>query len=98
MEAGLLVFVAALIRGSSLALAGAVLIVGGFASFAAQIRRTAKRRLPRPPALPARDWSTWQTHAALLWLLIAARWVWRRVQGFQPICASRSAGSTAWQG
>jgi hypothetical protein len=28
--------------------------------------------MPRPPKLPARDWSTWQTHTALLWLIVAA--------------------------
>lgn len=37
-----------------------------------QIRRTLAHRVPRPPALPRRDWSTWQTHTALVWLLIAA--------------------------
>ncbi len=29
------------------------------------------RRLPRPPALPARDWSAWQVHMAFGWLLVA---------------------------
>lgn len=27
--------------------------------------------MPRPPALPRRDWSTWQAHGALGWLLAA---------------------------
>jgi hypothetical protein len=72
IEGGLLVVVAALIRGSAWLPLGGLLIVAGLASFVAQIRRTLKRRLPRPPALPLRDWSTWQTHAALLWLVAAA--------------------------
>jgi hypothetical protein len=41
-------------------------------SFVAQIRRTVRHRLPRPPALPRRDWSTWQAHASFVWLLVAA--------------------------
>lgn len=72
IEAGLVLLVITLIRGSDLAVGGALLILGGFGSFVVQIRRTLKRRMPRPPALPARDWSTWQTHAALVWLLVAA--------------------------
>ncbi len=40
-------------------------------SFVVQIRRTLAHRVPRPPALPRRDWSTWQTHTALFWLLLA---------------------------
>ena len=47
------------------------LVVGGLGAFVAQIRTIVKRRLPRPPALPRRDWSTWQTHVAFLWLLVA---------------------------
>lgn len=50
---------------------GGGLVAAGFASFAVQIRRTLQHRMPRPPALPRRDWSTWQTHLALLWLLVA---------------------------
>lgn len=51
---------------------GALLIVGGVASFGMQVRGMLTQRLPRPPALPARDWSTWQVHAAFIWLLVAA--------------------------
>lgn len=71
IEAGLAVLVLALIQQAGWLLAGTGLIVAGLASFVAQIRRTLKHRLPRPPALPRRDWSTWQTHTALLWLLVA---------------------------
>ncbi|MEX1129838.1 MAG: hypothetical protein WEB50_14810 [Vicinamibacterales bacterium] len=71
IESGLTVLVAALLAGPAWVPLGAVLITGGLASFVVQIRLTLKRRLPRPPALPRRDWSTWQTHAALLWLVIA---------------------------
>ena len=72
LEGGLAVLVTALIARASWTLAGAGLIVAGLASFVVLIRRTLKHRLPRPPALPARDWSTWQTHAAFAWLLVAA--------------------------
>ena len=72
IEAGLAVLVIALIRGSDFVWAGAFLVVTGLASFVMQIRRTVAHRLPRPPALPSRDWSTWQTHAAFVWLLVSA--------------------------
>lgn len=50
---------------------GALMIVGGAVSFAVRIRRMLSRRLPPPPASPARDWSTWQVHSAFIWLLVA---------------------------
>lgn len=72
IEAGLAVLMCALLARPGIAWAGALLILAGFVSFVAHIRRTAARRLPRPPALPRRDWSTWQAHAAFVWLLVAA--------------------------
>jgi hypothetical protein len=47
----------------------ALVIVAGFVSFSVVMRSTVRRRMPRPPALPQRDWSAWQAHAALGWLL-----------------------------
>lgn len=72
IEAGLAVLALALMRGSGWLPLGTILIVAGLASFVAQIRGIVRRKLPRPPALPRRDWSTWQAHAAFLWLLVAA--------------------------
>ncbi len=71
LETGLIVVAWALVSGSAWLPLGAMLIAGGFGSFVTMIRRTLKRRLPRPPALPSRDWSVWQSHAAMLWLLVA---------------------------
>ena len=71
MESGLAVLVVALLLGPAWVPAGALLITLGLVSFVIQIRRTLARRVPRPPALPRRDWSTWQTHTALFWLLVA---------------------------
>jgi hypothetical protein len=71
IESGLVVVLATLLTGSAGLAAGAALIVGGLASFVVQIRLTLAHRLPRPPALPRRDWSTWQAHTALLWLVFA---------------------------
>jgi hypothetical protein len=71
IESGLAVLVVTLLAAPAWVPAGALLITGGLVSFVMQIRRTLAHRVPRPPALPRRDWSTWQTHTALLWLLIA---------------------------
>jgi hypothetical protein len=71
IEGGLAVLMMALLAWPSWTGAGALLIVAGLVSFVMHVRRTAAARLPRPPALPRRDWSTWQTHVAFLWLLVA---------------------------
>ena len=72
IEAGLGVVFVALLRGVGSLLIGALLIVAGIASFVAQVRRILKTKKPRPPALPVRDWSTWQTHGAFAWLIVTA--------------------------
>jgi hypothetical protein len=72
IESGVVLLVVLLLAGSAWLPLGAVLIVGGLVSFVTQVRRTLAHRLPRPPALPRRDWSTWQAHTALLWLLVSA--------------------------
>jgi len=71
IESGLAVVAITLIQGSVWLPVGGGLVAAGFASFVVQIRRALQHRMPRPPALPRRDWSTWQTHLALLWLLVA---------------------------
>jgi hypothetical protein len=71
IEAGLVIVTTALIAGVGWHAAGALLIAGGLASFVGVIRRSLSQRRPRPPALPRRDWSVWQSHAAMLWLLTA---------------------------
>src|SRR5690606_38895839 len=50
----------------------ALLVLAAFASFFGQVRRIVREKRPRPVDLPARDWSTWQTHTALLYLFVAA--------------------------
>lgn len=72
VESGLLLLVPSLLWPSRLLIAGAALIVIGIATFLLVMRRTARLRLPRPPALPARDWSLWQIHGAFVWLAAAA--------------------------
>lgn len=72
IEAGLIVLVVALIRPSAAVPVGAGLIVAGLASFVVEMRGVLRHRMPRPAALPLRDWSTWQAHAALFWMVVAA--------------------------
>jgi len=71
LEGGVATLVIALLAAPGWVPIGAGLIVAGLASFVVQIRKMLQHRLPRPPALPERDWSTWQTHTALVWLLAA---------------------------
>ena len=70
LESGLVVIFVALLTNSAWLLAGAILVVAGIAAFVVQLRGALTHKLPRPPALPKRDWSTWQTHAAFFWLLV----------------------------
>jgi hypothetical protein len=72
IESGLVALTLRLMADSEGLWAGALLIVGGVMSFVVHVRRMLGRRLPRPPALPAYDWSIWQVHAAFVWLLVTA--------------------------
>lgn len=72
LQAGLAVLVIALVSGSPWTAVGALVIVAGLSSFVARVRWIVAHRLPPPPALPRPDWATWQTHAAFVWLLVAA--------------------------
>lgn len=72
IEAGLIVLVSGLLAVPGLEPVGALLVLAGLWSFSSLMRASVKRRMPRPPALPARDWSTWQAHVALVWLLLAS--------------------------
>lgn len=71
IEAGLIIVVLSLPAGHWLLPAGALLIVAGLLVFARILRRSLRRPVPRPPALPARDWSLWQSFTALGWLAVA---------------------------
>jgi len=71
IEGGLAIVVVSLVRESAWLPLGACTIAAGLGCFVFQIQRTVKRRVPRPPALPRRDWSLWQTHMAILWLFAA---------------------------
>src|SRR5690606_15668537 len=71
IEGGLVLLVIGFFGASRLLPVGAAAIALGLASFAITVRRMAGQRLPRPPALPPRDWSAWQVHGAMLWLLAA---------------------------
>lgn len=72
LQSGVIVLVVTLLNGSGWTIAGALLILGGLASFVWHVRWMLNRRRPRAAALPRRDWATWQTHAAFMWLLAAA--------------------------
>jgi hypothetical protein len=72
LECGLVVLAVALINESPWQAAGAGLIIAGLISFVIHVRLALQQKLPPPAALPRPDWATWQTHVALLWLLVAA--------------------------
>jgi hypothetical protein len=71
IECGLVVVVFSLFHTHRALLAGVLIIMVGLAQFVRNVRRMVANRLPRPPALPARDWSAWQVHGAMLWLAVA---------------------------
>lgn len=71
VECGLVVLTVRLLTDAQGLWLAALLIAGGVVSFVAHVRRMLRHRLPRPPALPLRDWSTWQIHMAFAWLLVA---------------------------
>jgi hypothetical protein len=71
LEGGLVLLVSSLLSGGWWLPVSALTIVAGLSSFVRSVRQVVAERLPRPPALPARDWSTWQVHGAFLALAVA---------------------------
>lgn len=71
LEVGTLGLAASLMTAGPLA-PWALCVIAAFASFFVRIRGIVREKRPRPAELPPRDWSTWQAHAALLYLLLAA--------------------------
>jgi hypothetical protein len=71
LEIGALGVAASLAVGKS-ALPWVPFVIGALACFVAQVRRIVSNKRPRPVDLPRRDWSTWHTHFALGYLLLAA--------------------------
>jgi hypothetical protein len=72
LEAGVIILATGLVRNAGWTPLGAVLVLGGLASFVGKVREIVRRKLPPPAALPRPDWATWQKHAAFGWLLLAA--------------------------
>lgn len=72
LELGAIGLAAALLTAPVWTPLPAAVIVGGIASFVAQVRRIVARKRPPPAALPRPDWATWQTHVAFGWLIVAA--------------------------
>jgi hypothetical protein len=88
LEIGTLGLAWALASGSN-AIPWALVIVAAFGTFFGHVRAILAQRRPRPAEMQGRDWSTWQSHAALLYLavatavglalgggVVAASWVW----------------------
>ncbi len=71
MQSGLITLSVLLLMDSPFLWIGALIVVSGIASFVTRVRWMLGRRRSRPPALPGRDWSTWQVHMAFMWLLVA---------------------------
>ena len=70
LEAGTLGLAVSLLRDASL-VPWVGLVIAAFVSFFLRIRGIVRKRRPRPAELPQRDWSTWQAHVSLLYLLTA---------------------------
>jgi hypothetical protein len=50
----------------------AIVVLLAFVAFFRQTSSMLADRRPRPAEMQGRDWSTWQTHVALAWLMVAA--------------------------
>lgn len=72
LELGALGTAWTLATGGQTLLVWVACVLAGFGVFTTQMRRTVANRRPRPAAMAGRDWSTWQTHIALLWAAMAA--------------------------
>ncbi|MPZ20819.1 MAG: hypothetical protein GEV06_23355 [Luteitalea sp.] len=84
LEVGTLGLTWSLIRDARPAI-WVVCVLGAFVTFFVQVRRMVRQRRPRPIELPRHDWSTWQTHVALLYLLVAASLgIWLAVRAAPP--------------
>ena len=71
LQCGLMALAVLLVMNSTFVWIGAALIVGGLVAFVTRIRWVLAHRVPRPLALPHRDWSMWQVHMAFAWLVAA---------------------------
>lgn len=72
LETGLVLLSGAMLAQWPTLPAAAVLMAAAIATFAARLFATARRRMPRPPALPRLDWSVLQVGLSFLWLFVAA--------------------------
>jgi hypothetical protein len=87
LEAGTIGVAWAIATGDTAAPA-ALLVVAGFGAFLRQVRGILADRRPRPAAMEGRDWSTWQTHAAMLYLTVATA---------IGLCLATGVVSSSWQ-
>lgn len=71
LEAGTIGLACALLHGDGTAV-WAVIILAAFAAFFRQVRNILGARRPRPVEMHGRDWATWQTHVALVYMPVAA--------------------------
>ena len=71
LELGTLGLVVSLVAGWSPG-PPVLLVLGACAAFFWWIRRTLGDRRPRPIELPRHDWSTWHTHLAVVYLMVAS--------------------------
>lgn len=71
LEIGTLGIAGALLLGRSPAPWGLV-VIAALVAFSRQVRMILRERRPRPREMRGRDWSTWQTHVALLYMMVAA--------------------------
>ncbi len=84
LEIGTLGLVWVLLAGGPVA-PWAVVVLLAFVAFFRQTRSVLADRRPRPAEMQGRDWSTWQTHAALAWLMVATGvGLWLAVGGSSP--------------
>ena len=93
LEMGTLGLATSLVAGWSPGPPG-LLVVGAGVAFFWWIRRTLRDRRPRPIELPRHDWSTWHTHLAIGYLVVAGGLGCWLAFGEPPMAVTWAYGAT----
>ena len=98
-----LLWSAVLLEGGTLGIAGTMLVsespapwvllvIAAIVVFSLQVRRILGERRPRPREMEGQDWSTWQTHVALFYMVVASAIGMSLALGIVPVSMTWAYG------